>query len=132
MNKSTIEKMREMVAVQGQPGNYDLDEYMRGMYNGMEFMLSIAEGREPVYKSLKIYRMNEGDTVLHYSFDEAKEYYDKQTGVFDECKDDETGEEYEIDVYKIWTHEEDGELVTVKEAIDRKLITIPSIFSTAI
>jgi hypothetical protein len=28
--------------------NYD--EYMHGMYNGMELMLAIVENREPVYK----------------------------------------------------------------------------------
>lgn len=46
-----IIKMREMLDVQGADGNWNYNEYMLGMYNGMEFMLSMAEGREPVYKS---------------------------------------------------------------------------------
>ena len=41
---------REMLEVQGCDGNWDCDEYMHGMYNGMEFMLSLAEGREPVFR----------------------------------------------------------------------------------
>jgi hypothetical protein len=45
-----IEKMKEMLEVQGHDGNWNYDEYMFGMYNGMEFMLSVAEDREPVYK----------------------------------------------------------------------------------
>jgi hypothetical protein len=45
-----IEKMREMLEVQGQEGNWNYDEYMHGMYNGMEYMLSVAENRAPVYR----------------------------------------------------------------------------------
>ena len=45
-----IEKMKELLAVQGQDGNWNYDEYMFGMYNGMELMVAIAEGREPIYK----------------------------------------------------------------------------------
>lgn len=48
--KEKIETMKEMMKIQGADGNWNYDEYMHGMYNGMEFMLSIVEGREPVYK----------------------------------------------------------------------------------
>jgi len=50
MNEQTLRAMREMVKIQGSDGNWNYDEYMRGMYNGMELMLSIIENREPVYK----------------------------------------------------------------------------------
>lgn len=50
MEKGTLEKMRDLVKVQEQSGNWDYDAYMHGMYNGMELMLAIAEGREPNYK----------------------------------------------------------------------------------
>ncbi|MED4411028.1 hypothetical protein [Bacillus licheniformis] len=50
MNEQTLRAMREMVKIQGADGNWDYDEYMRGMYNGMELMLSVIENREPVYK----------------------------------------------------------------------------------
>jgi hypothetical protein len=42
--------MKEVLKIQGYDGNWDYDEYMHGMYNGMELMLSIAEEREPNYK----------------------------------------------------------------------------------
>lgn len=48
--KTKIEEMRELLNVQALNGNWDYNQYMQGMYNGMELMLAIAEGREPVYK----------------------------------------------------------------------------------
>lgn len=48
--KTGIEKMREMLGVQGANGNWNYDPYMHGMYNGMEFMMSLAEGREPIFR----------------------------------------------------------------------------------
>lgn len=54
-----IEKMKEMLEVQGQSGNWDYDEYMFGMYNGMELMLSIAEKRDPTYKERPSHWKNE-------------------------------------------------------------------------
>lgn len=45
-----LDGLREMVKVQGYNGNWNYDSYMHGMYNGMEFMLSIVEDREPVYR----------------------------------------------------------------------------------
>ena len=36
--------------VQGQPGNWDYDEYMRGLYNGLELAAATLEDREPVYR----------------------------------------------------------------------------------
>ncbi len=45
------ESLKEMVEVQGRDGNWNCDEYMHGMFNGMEFMLSIVESREPQYRS---------------------------------------------------------------------------------
>ncbi|MEK4132023.1 hypothetical protein NYE67_20625 [Solibacillus sp. FSL W8-0474] len=50
VNTDLLQRMKELVAVQGMPGNWDQDEYMRGMYNGMELMLATAEQREPVFK----------------------------------------------------------------------------------
>lgn len=46
----TIDKLREMVKVQGGGGNWDSSPYMRGMYNGMELMLAVTEDREPRYR----------------------------------------------------------------------------------
>jgi hypothetical protein len=45
-----IATMKEVLKIQGYDGNWNYDEYMHGMYNGMEFMLAIAEEREPNYR----------------------------------------------------------------------------------
>jgi hypothetical protein len=50
MDTEKLSKMVEMVEVQGQEGNWNYDPYMHGMYNGMELMLAMVEGREPAYK----------------------------------------------------------------------------------
>lgn len=42
--------MNDLLKIQGQEGNYNYDSYMLGMFNGMELMVSIAEGREPNFK----------------------------------------------------------------------------------
>lgn len=46
----TVDKLRELVEVQGQHGNWDYDPYMHGMFNGMELLLSLLEGREPQFR----------------------------------------------------------------------------------
>ena len=43
-------KLKESLAVQAQNGNWNYSEYMRGMYNGMEFSVAIMEGRAPSYR----------------------------------------------------------------------------------
>ena len=40
---------KEMLDIQGQKGNYDYDEYMLGLYNGMEYIIALFETREPNY-----------------------------------------------------------------------------------
>jgi hypothetical protein len=45
-----VAKMREMLEVQGRDGTWNYDPYFHGMYNGMEFMLALAEGRDPVFR----------------------------------------------------------------------------------
>jgi hypothetical protein len=48
-----VDDLRSVLAIQGEQGNFDYDEYMRGMYNGMELMMAIIEKRDPVYKEAK-------------------------------------------------------------------------------
>ena len=45
-----ISKLRNLCDIQGRKGNYDVCEYMRGLYNGLELSLSIFEDRGPSYK----------------------------------------------------------------------------------
>lgn len=47
---SKINTLREMVKIQGYNGNWNYDPYMHGLYNGLEFALSIMERREPQFK----------------------------------------------------------------------------------
>jgi len=49
-NMSKINTLREMVNIQGWDGNWNYDPYMHGLYNGLEFALSIMEKRDPVFK----------------------------------------------------------------------------------
>jgi hypothetical protein len=43
-------KLKEMLEVQGRNGTWNFDPYFHGMYNGMEVMLAVLEGREPVFR----------------------------------------------------------------------------------
>ena len=42
--------MKDTIKIQGMDGNWNYNEYMYGMFNGMELMLAIAENREPIFK----------------------------------------------------------------------------------
>lgn len=46
-----LQQINEMLRIQGNKGNWDYDPYMHGMYNGMELIVSIVEGREPVFRN---------------------------------------------------------------------------------
>lgn len=50
ISKDIIDGMREILETQGNDGNWNYDEYMFGLYNGMEFMVAMIEGREPVFR----------------------------------------------------------------------------------
>lgn len=45
-----IKSVRHMRDVQGYDGNWNYDPYMQGLYNGIEFALSLLEVREPQFK----------------------------------------------------------------------------------
>jgi hypothetical protein len=51
LNDKTVEQLKDFVEIQGETGNWDYDEYMHGMYNGMELMLATMENREPDFRS---------------------------------------------------------------------------------
>ena len=48
--ETVTETMRQMLEVQGQHGNWNYDSYMHGLYNGMEYMVALAEKREPKFR----------------------------------------------------------------------------------
>jgi hypothetical protein len=50
---SRIENLKSCKLVQCSEGNYNYDEYMFGMANGLILALSIMEGKIPEFKELK-------------------------------------------------------------------------------
>ena len=52
MTKEALTQLREVHAIQGRDGCWDIDDYMLGLYNGLELALSIVENREFRYKQL--------------------------------------------------------------------------------
>lgn len=54
-NANTMKKeellieLNNVLAIQGNSGNWNHDPYMHGMFNGMELMMSIIEEREPLF-----------------------------------------------------------------------------------
>ena len=50
MTKEALTQLREVHAIQGRDGCWDIDDYMLGLYNGLELALSIVENRECRYK----------------------------------------------------------------------------------
>jgi len=51
--RSDLEKLRDVHRVQGTDGTWNTDQYMLGMFNGLELALAIFEHREPHYRTLK-------------------------------------------------------------------------------
>ena len=50
MTAEQLRSLRDIVEIQGRDGNWNYSEYMLGMFNGMEMMLSIVEKREPKFR----------------------------------------------------------------------------------
>jgi hypothetical protein len=48
--KDRLNKLKAVHAVQEEPGNWDANDYMRGMFNGLELATAIMEDREPKFK----------------------------------------------------------------------------------
>lgn len=48
--KTEIEKLKELIVIQGSAGNWDYDPYMHGLYNGMVMALSIFTGDDPGFR----------------------------------------------------------------------------------
>lgn len=50
---ASLEKLREVHAMQGRDGCWDIDDYMLGLFNGLELALSIMENRDVYYRDRK-------------------------------------------------------------------------------
>lgn len=51
--ESKIGRLRNVREIQAQDGNWNVDDYMCGLYNGLEMALAILEGREPDLRTIK-------------------------------------------------------------------------------
>ena len=71
MNKFDIG--REMVEVQGRDGTWNYDPYMHGLYNGMEYMLSLIEQREPKFKNAPENWLADDISKKRVNFEEVQE-----------------------------------------------------------
>lgn len=47
-----VNSLKMALEVQGTEGNYNFDNYMLGMYNAIEFCVSVLERREPTYRTV--------------------------------------------------------------------------------
>ena len=65
---------REMLDIQGRDGTFNYSSYDHGLYNGMEFMLSLIEEREPVFRDAPKKWLHEGKfkTFLRKLFNKPK------------------------------------------------------------
>lgn len=79
MEDKVLQALRDMVEVQGRDGNWNCDEYMHGMYNGMEFMLSIVENREPQYRDRPERWIS--DSPRNYTMAKSAEYNGSKHGL---------------------------------------------------
>ena len=48
LTEKQMHDLKAVLDIQSDPGNWDYNEYMHGMLNGMELMMAIVEDREPV------------------------------------------------------------------------------------
>jgi hypothetical protein len=50
LSDKQLDDLNNVLDIQGSEGNYNFDNYMLGMYNGMELMDSIVDSREPKFR----------------------------------------------------------------------------------
>lgn len=81
----------EMLEIQGRDGNYNYDSYMLGMYNGMEYIISLFEHREPNYRNGKEIEFL-SDKQLQNNWNELKKW-------LEENKFNDNYESYQVDNY---------------------------------
>lgn len=89
----SLKSANEMLEIQGRDGNYNYDNYMLGMYNGMEYIISLCEHREPNYRNGKeIEFLN--DKQLQNNWNELKKKLERRINSYEERK--KLGEGYEL------------------------------------
>ena len=79
---------KEMLDIQGQKGNYDYDEYMLGLYNGMEYIIALFETREPNFISSKDVKFTNNKTQQKEFIKYLENRIDMCDGFLDTAKSD--------------------------------------------
>ena len=51
--KKRLEKANDLLKLQGTKGSWDVNDYMQGLFNGMELIVATMENRKPKYKNAK-------------------------------------------------------------------------------
>ena len=77
MTKEALTQLREVHAIQGRDGCWDIDDYMLGLYNGLELALSIVENRECRYKD----RPKPQRTWVGLTDEEVNDLYNEGMGI---------------------------------------------------
>lgn len=91
--EKAVSDISDQKSVQGSSGNWDYDEYMRGMYNGIECALATMQGKDPIYRSqikekvLHVY--DDGtDLMVAYSEEDAQTCREETFGVEEEYENE--------------------------------------------
>ncbi len=85
---------KEMIEIQGQDGNYNYDSYMLGLYNGMEYIISLYENREPIYKNGKDIKFLHENNILTEFEKWLEERYRQQTETLNKMEEDNIEKRY--------------------------------------
>ena len=87
MTKEALTQLREVHAIQGRDGCWDIDDYMLGLYNGLELALSIVENRAFKYKQRpksqpeqEPVALEEKFSLLLWDYQELERAFEKVTG----------------------------------------------------
>lgn len=114
--KHHLKCSKEMLEIQGQKGNYDYDEYMLGLHNGMEYIIALFETREPNYISGKDVEFTNNRTqqkeFIKYLEDKIYSIEPKGTGINYNC-------EYDSEEDYVMAMQEQSRLNTLKEILQK-------------
>lgn len=86
--KHHLKNSKEMLDLQGRDGNYNYDNYMLGLYNGMEYIISLFENRSPIYKNSK-----DIDFLEDKNKAQQKEFIKYLTSTIEELESDDFSDE---------------------------------------